>query len=110
MPIDFFSILWMSLVFTVYFLSLKSSLLAKYLSAFVIPAGLRSAGFEYLTKHHLKHSLSSSFWILINPFAGWSNSFGNLIELLPAKGLYVWSMTESKFQSELFQKVFVCLL
>ena len=70
----FFSILRMSLVFTGNFMFLKSSLFAKSLSAFVI-----LAGFKYLTKHHLNHSLSSVFLILINPFLGWSNSFGNLI-------------------------------
>ena len=36
-----------------------SSFLAKCLSAFVIPAGLQSAGCKYLTKHHLKHPSSS---------------------------------------------------
>ena len=38
----------MSLVVTGNFMPLKSSFLAKFLSAFVIIAGLRSAGFKYL--------------------------------------------------------------
>ena len=53
------------------FIPLKSSFLANLLLAFVILAGLRSGGFKCLTKHHLKHSLSSTFSILINPFLGW---------------------------------------
>ena len=55
----FFSILRMSLVLTGKIMSLKSSLFAKFLSAFVIFLGLWSAGaeFKYLTKQHLKHSL-----------------------------------------------------
>ena len=55
-------------------MSLKSSFLAKSLSAFVILAGWWFAGFKYLTVLHLKHSLSSIFLILINPFLRWSNS------------------------------------
>ena len=51
----------MSLVFTGNFMSLKSIFLVKSLSTFVIPAGLQSAGFKYLTKHYLKQSLSSMF-------------------------------------------------
>ena len=79
------------------FMSLMSSFLAKSLSAFVIFPGLRATGCRYLTKHHLKHSLSSILGILIKPFLGWSNSFGNLIQLLPSKGLYfeiliLWSV------------------
>ena len=94
MPIEFFfSTLQMSLDFTGNYISLKSRFLVKYLSAFIILAGLRSAGFKYLIKHHLKHSLSSVFGILINPFLGWSNSFCNLIQLLPAKGLYFKMLT-----------------
>ena len=88
---------------------LKSSFLANSLSAFVILLGLGSSGFKYLTKHHLKHSLSSIFWILINPFFAWSNSLGNLIKLLPDKGLdfeilIVWSMTKSIIHPETFPK------
>ena len=52
----FFSTLYISL--TGNFMPLKSTFLAKSLPAFVILAGLRSAGFKYLTKHHLNHSLS----------------------------------------------------
>lgn len=45
--------------------------------------------------------------ILINAFWGWSNYFGNLIQLLPTKGLYfeilmLRSMTRSLVQSEPF--------
>ena len=66
---DFFiSILWMPLVFTGNFMSLQSSLFEKSLSAFVILAGSWSAGFKYVTKHYLRHSLSSKYWILINRF------------------------------------------
>ena len=81
MPIElfFFSILWMSLDFTGNFMSLKSSLFAKSLSAFVLLHGWWYAEFNYLTKHHSKHSLSSAFWMLNKPFLGWFNSFGNLI-------------------------------
>ena len=51
------------------------------------------------------------FLILINPFLGWSNSFGKFMELLPAKGLYfeillLCSMTESVIQPETFPKSF----
>ena len=80
MPIEFFfSILWISLDFTESFISLKSSLFGKTSSAFVILFGWYSPGFRYRTKHYLKHSLPSIFWILIKPFLGWSNSFGNFI-------------------------------
>ena len=68
---------------------LKLSFLPKSVSAFVILSGSWSAGFKYLTKGHFKHSLSSIFSILINTFLGWSNSFCNLIYLLPAKGSYL---------------------
>ena len=71
----FFSILCISLTFTGNFMSLKSRFLGKSLSAFVIIAEWWSEGCKYLTKHHLKHSLLSKFWI----YLGWSNSFGNLI-------------------------------
>ena len=74
-----FLIVWMPLILTGEFMSLTSTVLAKSLSTFIILAGLWSAGFKDLTKHHLKHSLSSIFWILIIPILGWSNSFGNLI-------------------------------
>ena len=68
---------------------LESSSLANFLSAFVILIGIQSAVFKYLTKIHLKHSLSSTFLkILINPYLEWCNSFGNFIKLLPVKGLY----------------------
>ena len=52
-----FSILCMSLILAGHFMSLKSNVLAKFLSTFVILAGLRSVGFKYLKKDHLKHSL-----------------------------------------------------
>ena len=42
-------------------MSLKSSFLAKSTSAFVNLAGLRSAGFNYMAKHHLNQLLSSIF-------------------------------------------------
>ena len=51
----------MFLILTGHFMPLKSNFLAKSLSAF---AGLRSAGFKYLIKFHLKHSLSSIFRIV----------------------------------------------
>ena len=80
MPMElFFSILWMSLTLARNVMSLKSGFLANSLSAFVTLAGWWSAGLKYLTKHHLKYSLSSIFWISINSFLRWSNSFGNLI-------------------------------
>ena len=56
------------------FLSLKSSLFEKSLLAFVILVGWWYAQFKYLIK---VLSLISS--ILINPFLGLSNSFGNSI-------------------------------
>ena len=68
----------MSLIYAGNFMTLKSSLFVKSLSAFVILAGLRSAECKYQIKHHLKHSLPSIFWISIKPFLGWFNSFGNL--------------------------------
>ena len=51
----FFSILWMSLILTGYFISLKSNSLEKSLLAFVIIAEWWSALYRYLTKHHSKH-------------------------------------------------------
>ena len=55
-PIEFyFSILWMSLAFTGIFMSLKSSLLEKYFSAFVNLAGLRSSACNYLSKQLLRY-------------------------------------------------------
>ena len=75
----FFTIVWMSQILTGNFMSLKSSVLANSLSAFVILAGLWSAGFKYLTILYLKHSLSPIFWMLIRPFLGWSNSIGSLM-------------------------------
>ena len=45
----------MSLILTGNFMSVKSSLLAKSSSAFVVFLGLWSAGFNYLTKHYLKY-------------------------------------------------------
>ena len=83
-----FSTLRLSLVLTGSFMSPKSSFLANSLSVLAILVGLRSAGFKYLTNHHLKHSSSSIFPILINLFLGWSNSPGNFVKLLPAKGLF----------------------
>ena len=78
MPLEFFfSTLWMSLFFTGIFMSLKSGFFTKSLSDFVILAEWWSAGCNYATKHHLKHSLSTTFWILIRPFVRWSNFFGN---------------------------------
>ena len=67
MPIEF-SILWIPLEMPL-----------ETLSAFVIILGLWSAGFKNLTKYYLNYSLSSIFWILINPFLGRSNSLGNFI-------------------------------
>ena len=105
----FFSILWTSLILNENVTFFKSNLFVKSLSIFVIFLGLWSVGLTHLTKHHLKHSLSSVFWILIKAFLGWSNSSGNLIYLLPGKGSYfeiliVWSMTESIIQPESFPK------
>ena len=107
----FFPFLWKSLILTGNFMYLRSSLFTKSLSAFVILLGLWFAGFKHLTKNHLKHSLSSVFWILIKPSLGWSNSSGNFTELLPVNGLYfgilmLWSMTESIIQPEPFAKDF----
>ena len=105
----FFSILWTSLILTENVTFFKSNLFVKSLSIFVIFLRLWSVGLTHLTKHHLKHSLSSVFWILIKAFLGWSNSSGNLIYLLPGKGSYfeiliVWSMTEPIIQPESFPK------
>ena len=50
-----------SFTFTGNSMFLKSSFLVNCLSAFVSPAGLRSAEFKYLIILHLKHSLSSLF-------------------------------------------------
>ena len=104
----FFSILWIN-VFSFYWKFL--SLFAKTLSDSVIRARWWCAGFKYLTKHHLKHSFSSVFWVLVNPFLEWFNSLGNFIKLLPAKRLYfeiliVWSMAVSVIQLKPFSKDF----
>ena len=77
--IPFFSIFWVSLTLTGNFMSLEWSFLEKILSTFVTAFGLWSAESDYLAKQHLKHLLSSIFWILIKPFLGWFNSFGNLM-------------------------------
>ena len=69
----------MPLTLTGSFMSLKASFLAKSLSAFVIFLGLWSTACKYLTKDHLKDSLTSIFWILISLFLGWFNSSGNSI-------------------------------
>ena len=72
-----------------FFMSLNSSFLRKFLSAIAILAKLHSAGFRCRTKHHIKYSLSSIFSISINPFLEWCNYSGNIMHLLPAKGLCV---------------------
>ena len=63
-----FSIERTSLILTENVMSLKSSFLVKFLSAFLIIAARWPARYKYLTKHHLNHSLTSIFWILIKPF------------------------------------------
>ena len=112
----FFSILWMFLIFTGKRMSFKSVFLANSLSVSVILAGLRSGRFKYLTVLLLKHSLSSIFWILINHFLGWSNSFDDFKQLLPAKWLYleiliIYDQLLNQYCNlNLFLKIFVCLL
>ena len=64
----FFLSLWISLILTGDFMYLKSRFLRKSLSPFPVLAGSWSAGYKYLTKHHLKHSLSLIFWISMKPF------------------------------------------
>ena len=73
-----FPILWTSLTLTGNSMSLKSGFFAKFSSASVILL-LYFPGFKFLTKHHLKHSLSLMFWILINPFLGWINYFAEFL-------------------------------
>ena len=69
MVIEFFFLsLWISLILTGDSMYLKSRFLRKSLSPFPILARLWSAGYKYLTKHHLKHSLSLIYWISIKPF------------------------------------------
>ena len=46
----------------------KIKIFAKSFSAFVIFLGLWPAKCKYLMKHHLKHSLSWIYWILIKLF------------------------------------------
>ena len=75
----FFSILCTSLTLSGNFMPLESNFLAKSQSNFMILLGLWHAGCKYLTKHQLKHSLSSLFLILINPFLGWSDFFDNFM-------------------------------
>ena len=60
----FFSTLGMSLILTGNFISLESSSLAKSLLAFVILLGLWSTGCQYPAKHLLKHSSSSSVFVM----------------------------------------------
>ena len=110
----FCSILWMSLILTGNSISLKSSYLSKSLSAFVILAAWWFAGCKYLPKHHLKHLLPSIFWILIKPFFGWFNSFGILVQLLPAKGLHfeiliLWCINNSTW-TLVIPEIFVFLI
>ena len=106
MMIEFFlPIFWMSLAINGNFMSSTSNLFAKSLSALVIIAGLQSTGCKYLAKLYLKYPLLSIFLMIIKPFLEWSNSFANLIQLLPAKRSYfeiliLLSMTESIIQPE----------
>ena len=58
-------------------ISLKPNSLSNILSAFRVLDGLRSVGYKYLTNHHLEHSLSLIFLMLLKPFFGWSNPFGD---------------------------------
>ena len=112
MPVEFFfSILWQYLILIGKLMSSKSNWSANISSVFLILTGWCSAGCKYLSAHHFKHLLALIFCILIQPFLGWSNSFGNLIYLLPAKALYLeililCSMAESVIQPEPFPKYF----
>ena len=86
MSIEFlFSILCISLTLTGNFMSLQSSLFGKFLATFVSLAGWWSSGFKQLTKHHLNHSLSSIFWILMNLFLGWFNFLGKFMNSFQLK-------------------------
>ena len=72
----FLSISRTSLILTGNFMSLKSSFLAESLPVFLIYSVFLCTWCIYWTKYYLKHSLLSSFWMLIKPFSEW---FGNLI-------------------------------
>ena len=65
----FSSILWMSLILREVFESLQSSFFAKY-CVILENTGRWSTGCKYLTKHYLKHLLSSIFQILTKHFLG----------------------------------------
>ena len=58
-------------------ISLKPNSISNFLSTFRVLDGLRSVGYKYLTNHHLKHSLPLIFLMLLKPFFGWSNPFGD---------------------------------
>ena len=97
------------------FMSLKSSFLAKFLLAFVLLLSLWSAGCKYLTKHHLKHSLSSTFWILVSSIFWWTNSLSNFNNCLhlreyTLKYKYYDKRLNQQCSLKLFLKHFVYLI
>ena len=65
-----FSISWISLILVGNILPITGVFLAKLCQLFISPAELWSVWCEYLIKHHLKHSLSLMFWILVKSFFG----------------------------------------
>ena len=69
----------MSLMLTGNFMPANSSFLAKPLSAFAVLAGGWFGCFNYLTVLHLKDSLSSILWILMNSFFGLLHCLDNFI-------------------------------
>ena len=66
-------------------LSLALRCFENSLLKFLVFAEFLLAIFEYLTKHHLNHSLFL-FWILINPSSGFFGSLGNGKSELPSQG------------------------
>ena len=95
-----------SLILARNYMPLKSFFYTKSFSSFVILLKWWSAGYTYLPRYHLKHSLSSVIYISIKTFF-----LDGLILLLvwyncyPAKELYfkiliLWSLTESVIPPE----------
>ena len=71
-------------VFSFYwkFYGFKVKLFSKIFTSFCNFDGLGFPRCNYLGKHHLRHWLSSIFWILIKLFFGWSNSLRRSFSLL----------------------------
>ena len=99
---------WMFYVF-------KINSLSKIFISFCDSSWIMSAWFKYLTKHHLKHSLSSTFWILVSSIFWWTNSLSNFNNCLhlreyTLKYKYYDKRLNQQCSLKLFLKHFVYLI